>query len=59
MVTRVRRLRKKGVGEAVLFVDESNTGARKLYESLGFKLRREDRLLRFRALARTHQPTTP
>ena len=48
MVTQgLAALRKKGVGEAVLLVDESNTGARKLYESLGFKLRREDRLLRF------------
>jgi mycothiol synthase len=40
-------LRKKGVSDAVLFVDESNTGARMLYESLGFQLEREDRLLRF------------
>jgi mycothiol synthase len=48
MVTQgLAALRKKGVGEAVLFVDESNAGARKLYESLGFQLRREDRLLRF------------
>ncbi|MFZ1062906.1 MAG: mycothiol synthase [Acidimicrobiales bacterium] len=40
-------LRRKGVNDAVLFVDQSNLGARKLYESLGFRLRREDRLLRF------------
>jgi mycothiol synthase len=48
MVTQgLAALRKKGVGEAVLFVDQSNLGARALYESLGFRLRREDRLLRF------------
>jgi mycothiol synthase len=48
MVTQgLASLRKKGVGDAVLFVDESNTGARMLYESLGFHLEREDRLLRF------------
>jgi mycothiol synthase len=40
-------LRKKGVNDAVLFVDKSNTGARKLYDSLGFKLEREDKLYRF------------
>ena len=39
MVTQgLAALRKKGVGEAVLFVDESNAGARKLYESLGLSL---------------------
>jgi mycothiol synthase len=37
----------KGVGHAVLFVDESNEPAKKLYESLGFLLEREDRLVRF------------
>ncbi|HEY1223567.1 MAG TPA: GNAT family N-acetyltransferase, partial [Acidimicrobiales bacterium] len=48
MVTQgLAALRRKGVSEAVLFVDESNLGARMLYESLGFRLRREDRLLRF------------
>jgi ribosomal protein S18 acetylase RimI-like enzyme len=40
-------LRKKGVTNAVLFVDDSNTSARRLYESLGFKLEREDNLVRF------------
>lgn len=40
-------LRRKGVSQAVLFVDESNSSARRLYESLGFELQREDRLLRF------------
>ena len=48
MVTQgLASLRKKGVNDAVLFVDESNTDARKLYESLGFRLEREDRLLHF------------
>jgi mycothiol synthase len=48
MVTQgLAALRNKGISEAVLFVDESNTGARMLYASLGFALRREDRLLRF------------
>jgi mycothiol synthase len=48
MVTQgLAALRKKGVSDAVLFVDESNTGARMLYQSLGFSVRREDRLLRF------------
>ena len=37
----------KGVTEAVLFVDESNDSAKKLYDSLGFQLEREDRLVRF------------
>ena len=40
-------LRNKGVSTAVLFVDESNVGARKLYQSLGFRVDREDNLLRF------------
>ena len=33
--------------DAELFVDESNESARKLYDSLGFRLEREDRLVRF------------
>ncbi|MGA7835561.1 MAG: mycothiol synthase [Acidimicrobiales bacterium] len=40
-------LYRKGVSDAVLFVDESNDAARKLYDSLGFRLEREDRLVRF------------
>jgi len=40
-------LYRKGVSDAVLFVDESNEPARKLYDSLGFRLEREDRLVRF------------
>jgi len=49
MVTQgLAALRKKGVNDAVLFVDESNTGARQLYESLGFHLEREDKLLRLK-----------
>ena len=48
MVTQgLAALRKKGVNDAVLFVDESNTGAKTLYESLGFHVEREDRLIRF------------
>jgi ribosomal protein S18 acetylase RimI-like enzyme len=31
----------------MLFVDQSNVGAVKLYESLGFKVERDDRLLHF------------
>jgi len=38
---------RKGVTDAVLFVDESNDSAKKLYDSLGFRLEREDRLVRF------------
>jgi mycothiol synthase len=38
---------RKGVTDAVLFVDESNDTAKKLYDSLGFRLEREDRLIRF------------
>jgi mycothiol synthase len=40
-------LRKKGVSNAILFVDQSNVSAVKLYESLGFKVERDDRLLHF------------
>ena len=40
-------LRKKGVTTAILFVEQSNAGALKLYESLGFKVERDDRLLHF------------
>jgi mycothiol synthase len=40
-------LRRKGVSDAVLFVDKSNVGARRLYESLGFTVEREDTLIRF------------
>lgn len=40
-------LRRKGVCDAVLFVDKSNVGARRLYESLGFTVQREDKLIRF------------
>lgn len=48
MVTQgLAALRRKGVTDAVLFVDESNTGAKRLYESLGFHLEREDKLIRF------------
>jgi mycothiol synthase len=43
-------LYRKGVTEAVLFVDESNEPAMKLYKSLGFHLEREDRLVRFTRL---------
>jgi RimJ/RimL family protein N-acetyltransferase len=43
-------LYRKGVTEAVLFVDESNEPAMKLYNSLGFHLDREDRLVRFTRL---------
>jgi ribosomal protein S18 acetylase RimI-like enzyme len=48
MVTQgLAALRRKGVNDAVLFVDRSNTGAMKLYDSLGFTLEREDQLIRF------------
>jgi ribosomal protein S18 acetylase RimI-like enzyme len=48
MVTQgLNSLYRKGVTEAVLFVDESNDSARKLYDALGFRLEREDRLVRF------------
>jgi mycothiol synthase len=48
MVTQgLHSLYRRGVTEAVLFVDESNESARKLYDSLGFRLEREDRLVRF------------
>jgi mycothiol synthase len=40
-------LRKKGVATAVLFVDQSNVVAIKLYESIGFWVGREDYLVRF------------
>lgn len=40
-------LRRKGVGDAMLFVDESNHGGKALYESLGFRVERDDRLVRF------------
>ncbi len=40
-------LRRKGVTRAVLFVDDSNSAARALYEHLGFRTVRQDHLLRF------------
>jgi mycothiol synthase len=40
-------LYRKGVMDAVLFVDESNESAKKLYHSLGFRLERQDHLVRF------------
>jgi ribosomal protein S18 acetylase RimI-like enzyme len=40
-------LRRKGVTTAILFVDQSNVRAVALYESLGFKVERDDRLLHF------------
>jgi mycothiol synthase len=57
MVTQgLNALRKKGVSTAVLFVDESNYGARRLYESLGFRALREDNLVRF-ARTSPHPPS--
>jgi mycothiol synthase len=48
MVTQgLASLRKKGVSSAVLFVDQSNVVAKKLYASLGFEVDREDNLVRF------------
>jgi ribosomal protein S18 acetylase RimI-like enzyme len=48
MVTQgLETLRRRGVARAGLFVDESNTNARALYDSLGFELVREDHLTRF------------
>ncbi|HQU00192.1 MAG TPA: mycothiol synthase [Acidimicrobiales bacterium] len=50
MVTQgLESLRRKGVADVVLFVDDSNQPAKKLYESLGFTLQREDHLVRFHA----------
>jgi mycothiol synthase len=40
-------LARRGVAIAVLFVDESNEAARALYAALGFRLEREDLLVRF------------
>lgn len=40
-------LRRKGVSDAVLFVDESNSAAMSIYLSLGFEIQRDDRLVRF------------
>ncbi|NNN01035.1 MAG: GNAT family N-acetyltransferase [Acidimicrobiaceae bacterium] len=40
-------LRRKGVSRAVLFVDASNESAKSLYQSIGFNLEREDRLVHF------------
>ena len=40
-------LRRKGVGSAILFVDDSNGAARALYKSLGFFLQREDQLIHY------------
>ena len=40
-------LRRKGVAQAVLFVDDTNASARGLYERLGFRTQRADHLIRF------------
>lgn len=40
-------LRRKGVSRAMLFVDQSNAGAKALYGFLGFRVERDDRLVRF------------
>jgi mycothiol synthase len=40
-------LAHKGVSRAALFVDDSNTNARALYERMGFRAVRQDHLLRF------------
>ena len=48
MVTQgLQVLARRNVASAVLFVDESNEPARRLYASLGFALEREDLLVRF------------
>lgn len=48
MVTQgLQVLARRNVASAVLFVDESNEPARRLYASLGFSLEREDLLVRF------------
>jgi mycothiol synthase len=43
----LRNLQLKGASRAVLFVEESNTSARALYSSFGFKIEREDHLMLF------------
>lgn len=49
MVTQgLASLRRKGVSSAVLFVDQTNEVALKLYESIGFWVGREDHLVRFK-----------
>jgi len=49
MVTQgLAALSKKSVNNAILFVDQSNEAARKLYASLGFSLIREDQLVLFK-----------
>ncbi len=52
MVTQgLQVLARRNVASAVLFVDESNEPARRLYASLGFVLEREDLLVRFAGAA--------